>query len=366
MAFNAIRMAVDAFRNYRKGQNALAKEQGFLSGYKGPVGNALNMPSMSEMLDYRGPAGNALKMPSLRSMPEHMANNALNRGSAIMSDGDLTMDMNPKSAFGTPEGRIFQAPIIDPALAQIDVYHGSPHKFDKFKMSKIGTGEGAQAFGHGLYFTSKESIAKTYSRALATGDYIVEGRKLSGNEAWAAQFIKNENGDIKAAKNRVNEIIGGKTPKAEQARKDVRNYIDQLSDKRIEQDEGSIYKATLHTGKTPDQYDYLEWDKPRSIALLNKIKLQAAKDWSDELQDVFNLRLKNDDIANKGKGFNGENIYRAISNTLGSDREASLFLLRAGIDGIRYPAGTLSGIKDSKDYNYVVFSDESISIEGIE
>ena len=32
------------------------------------------------------------------------------------------------------------------------VWHGSPHKFDKFDSSKIGTGEGAQAYGHGLYF----------------------------------------------------------------------------------------------------------------------------------------------------------------------------------------------------------------------
>ena len=31
------------------------------------------------------------------------------------------------------------------------VWHGSPHKFEKFDASKIGTGEGAQAYGHGLY-----------------------------------------------------------------------------------------------------------------------------------------------------------------------------------------------------------------------
>ncbi|MFK5282901.1 hypothetical protein ACI3PL_25375, partial [Lacticaseibacillus paracasei] len=32
------------------------------------------------------------------------------------------------------------------------VWHGSPHKFDKFDASKIGAGEGAQSYGHGLYF----------------------------------------------------------------------------------------------------------------------------------------------------------------------------------------------------------------------
>ena len=35
------------------------------------------------------------------------------------------------------------------------VYHGSPHKLDKFDSSKIGTGEGAQAYGHGLLNTGK-------------------------------------------------------------------------------------------------------------------------------------------------------------------------------------------------------------------
>ena len=37
-----------------------------------------------------------------------------------------------------------------PTMAEIDAWHGSPHHFDKFKMSKVGTGEGVQAFGHGL------------------------------------------------------------------------------------------------------------------------------------------------------------------------------------------------------------------------
>ena len=36
------------------------------------------------------------------------------------------------------------APLLGPLLGKI-VYHGSPHVFDKFDMSKVGTGEGAQA-----------------------------------------------------------------------------------------------------------------------------------------------------------------------------------------------------------------------------
>src|SRR6056297_1915248 len=47
------------------------------------------------------------------------------------------------------------------------LYHGSPHDFDKFSMDKIGTGEGAQAYGHGLYFAENEDVARGYRDALS-------------------------------------------------------------------------------------------------------------------------------------------------------------------------------------------------------
>src|SRR5574343_527293 len=52
------------------------------------------------------------------------------------------------------------APIIRNA---IKVYHGSPHKFDKADSSKIGTGEGAQAYGHGLYWAESPVVANAYA-----------------------------------------------------------------------------------------------------------------------------------------------------------------------------------------------------------
>ena len=47
------------------------------------------------------------------------------------------------------------------AAPSINAYHGSPYKFDAFDASKIGTGEGAQAYGHGLYFADQEDTAKS-------------------------------------------------------------------------------------------------------------------------------------------------------------------------------------------------------------
>jgi hypothetical protein len=49
-------------------------------------------------------------------------------------------------------------------------FHGSPHQFEKFSLHALGTGEGAQSFGWGLYFSSKREIAERYRQALAGPD----------------------------------------------------------------------------------------------------------------------------------------------------------------------------------------------------
>src|SRR6188768_1156238 len=52
-------------------------------------------------------------------------------------------------------------------IKPIRAYHGSPHDFDRFDLSKIGTGEGAQAYGHGLYMAENEGTARSYRDALS-------------------------------------------------------------------------------------------------------------------------------------------------------------------------------------------------------
>ena len=56
----------------------------------------------------------------------------------------------------------------------IIAFHGSGADFDEFKLEKIGTGEGAQAYGHGLYFTDSEAIAKFYRNSVSAIDRYAE------------------------------------------------------------------------------------------------------------------------------------------------------------------------------------------------
>lgn len=62
------------------------------------------------------------------------------------------------SGFGTDAGGL---------VGMIKASHGSPHVFNKFDMSKIGTGEGAQAYGHGMYFGEgfDSPVAQSYRTA---------------------------------------------------------------------------------------------------------------------------------------------------------------------------------------------------------
>jgi len=55
-------------------------------------------------------------------------------------------------------------------------YHGSPYKFEEFDFGAIGTGEGAQAYGYGLYFAEAEDVARGYKEALTNPRIEVEGK----------------------------------------------------------------------------------------------------------------------------------------------------------------------------------------------
>src|SRR5262247_219562 len=89
------------------------------------------------------------------------------------TQGSRTID-TPSSRLG--ELLAAAAPLGGVAAAKkgIRAFHGSPHDFEKFSLSKIGTGEGAQAYGHGLYFAEREGTAKWYREQLSKFGHMSE------------------------------------------------------------------------------------------------------------------------------------------------------------------------------------------------
>jgi hypothetical protein len=138
----------------------------------------------------------------------------------------------------------------------IRAYHGSPHDFDKFSMDAIGTGEGAQAYGHGLYFAENEGVARGYRDALRwQGSDWDDPRyvarfwldKYKGDPQAAAQYlegtIKHQSTD--ASKSAVSEAIG---------------ILKQGGTGLDAANPGSMYEVRINAN--PD--DFLDWDAPLS------------------------------------------------------------------------------------------------------
>ena len=71
-----------------------------------------------------------------------------------------------------------------PGVAET-AYHGTPHDFDRFTLDKIGTGEGAQVYGWGLYFAGNRKVAEYYRRTLSRAALSIDGKpvdsRLFGN-----------------------------------------------------------------------------------------------------------------------------------------------------------------------------------------
>lgn len=70
-------------------------------------------------------------------------------------------------------------------------WHGTPHTFDKFSTSAIGTGEGAQAYGWGLYFAGAKDVAEWYRDKLSGPNNEDIAIHLANSNPDAVRIIKS-------------------------------------------------------------------------------------------------------------------------------------------------------------------------------
>mgnify|MGYP000117172261 CR=1 FL=1 len=77
-------------------------------------------------------------------------------------------------------------------------WHGSPHKYLKPDLSKIGTGEGAQAYGHGFYSAEAKNIGEIYRNDLS-GQISLDGKELdfvpNTDDPFGAALVDKMKGD---------------------------------------------------------------------------------------------------------------------------------------------------------------------------
>lgn len=240
----------------------------------------------------------------------------------------------------------------------IRAYHGTPHDFDKFTTEKIGTGEGAQAFGWGLYFTELEDIARYYADKLTEPEIFLDGKELQDNSALLSTwFIVASADTIEQARDLLIEWGSRNRQDLGVVNRSIRE-LDSATTFEVKKNR-NLYDVTLHKDKT--EYNWLEWDKPVSDDSIVKIFEQAEKEGGIDFKDGWELDNQGKLTNKAGYAVKGEEMYDWLSKKLGSPKAASLFLSEAGIDGVKYPAESLSG-KQARGFNYVIFDENAVTV----
>lgn len=239
----------------------------------------------------------------------------------------------------------------------IKAYHGSPHSFDKFEWSPKtrGTGEGAQAYGDGLYFAENEGVAKGYRDDLSSGT-VLNVRPQTSAEEEVLSRIKN-----------YSDEYGG-VPEEATVYKDILNdyerageWIPAYKDMLNRAGGGSMYEVNIAANPNA----FLDWDKPLSNqpeavrkffpsveeaklldAQMDKLSGDVLASPDDKaLQAAWDAAYKNPKyrmariVLNEanpklgGKFASGNQVYAAVAQ---NPSEASTLLKEAGIPGIKF------------------------------
>lgn len=246
-----------------------------------------------------------------------------------------------------------QAGFVKSVFARFQrVWHGTPHRGIEttgFKLNKIGSGEGAQAYGWGMYFASQREVAQRYqprnkraeelmmaeySKAERAGDY-------ESLELWEAALTHKLSDDI------LSEEEFGHIPITK--RDAVARKVREIGKKTSAG--GSLYSANI-----PENDELLDWDKPLS----------------EQPEKVRQALIRADVMDESVLGeYTGQQLYEGMvrdrtmfdgMSRSDSAKAASEHLQSLGIPGLRYLDGNSRGQGDGS-HNYVIWDEALLTPE---
>lgn len=216
-------------------------------------------------------------------------------------------------------------------IQPLTAYHGTPHTIQgQFDINKVGTGEGAQAYGHGMYFAENPAVAKEYQRALS-------GRTELNQQPSDPAFI-----------HAVESFRESGTPLS-QIPAEMKKAYKSATDKDIKlaiqaTEKGNLYKVDIPDADIPMMLDY---DKP--LSKQPKVVQDAFKNIAAQEPDLpLDFLIKGDAT--------GGSLMQAMDKV-----KASELLANQGVKGVRYldegSRGTGKGTS-----NFVVFDPSTVKI----
>ena len=260
-------------------------------------------------------------------------------------------------------------------------------------LKSIGTGEGTQVYGWGLYGSNRRGVAESYARAGKNksarlefdgnewdenaGDWgvnsIMTSYLYANDPAYSnggdfatrlrgqAEIYKQQIDDIERnGKSDPEYIFLEKLRRAEtmlsEAANDPKHTLDRI--KEISPS-AKVYEQTFFTDRAPgDESHLLKWYEPVSDENLAMVAKQIKKEGLKEPLDL--------ELWQGARNPIGERFYNHIVRMTGSPKSASEFLARAGIDGVKYPVNSYGKTLkdgDKAGWNYVSFRDDNIRVD---
>lgn len=225
----------------------------------------------------------------------------------------------PYSSYDVAPEDLIAKPAKGTVNALQTVYHGSPHKFEKFDPSKIGTGEGAQAYGHGLYFAESPEVATAYRKNLSKDTFLSpNGTVINKNKLIDMGFHKSDANVMLNALQKHGGDFNAAADAMATHRVSASKFLRSIGD------QGAMNKGNLYRVDLPDEKiaKMLDWNKPLS----------------EQHPDVQKALSALDPYTHSsGEKMWGELAFPAFASTpTESHKSAAEWLRQQGIPGIKY------------------------------
>jgi hypothetical protein len=247
-----------------------------------------------------------------------------------------------------------------PESLKQSAYHGTPHQFDEFSLEAMGTGEGAQAYGWGLYFAGNKSIAEYYRDALSGGKVKDQIKRALGfPESYElnllADMLQSNNGDLTKSLVELREYAETFNKEGDISSS---NSLMQFHDLVINKfpDGGTLGKdfkdnfGQLMQVNLPEDSDLLDHDK---LLKDQPEKVQAALETiRQQLEEADILDQYLDELNSEWDELTGAEFYQVVKRAgtddalptlpveferaLRDDERASMYLDSLGVKGLKF------------------------------
>ena len=264
---------------------------------------------------------------------------------------------------------------------------GDPSDLGMFDVSKIGTGEGQQAYGRGLYFAENEKVAKDYRDQLSR-DVEFESW-LYGKYKDAERNEDYRRMDMYEMKPQDLKEFAANPANDDEYRRLAAEVLEEIEE--YGPNLGSMYEVNIDV----EPNELIDWFKPLdeqsdkvskvlSDAFRSTVKdpdgvsvmgfdgeiVDRASNYSPEewklaektYRKLGNKISTNLDLEMKKIG-SGMGMHEALKQRLGGADKVAEYLQSKGVKGVRYAdAFTRHKSPDKQSMNYVIFDDRLISI----